>query len=185
MASSGFHLLLLLLGASAVLASKTPKSKVVKCAVCHSLITELHSSISQVDPRKKIDVGSYRIDADGKQKLSSVKYAGSELHMMELMETVCESMKDYAQARHKETGRLEAIRLVVDGAMNPRFSEYEMVQDPDLNKGLEFHCNTLVEEFEDELVAHFRENAESDVEGSQQTFCYEVSDVCTGVKDEL
>lgn len=162
-----------------------PKSKVVKCAVCHSLITELHSSISQVDPRKKIDVGSYRIDADGKQKLSSVKYAGSELHMMELMETVCESMKDYAQARHKETGRLEAIRLVVDGAMNPRFSEYEMVQDPDLNKGLEFHCNTLVEEFEDELVAHFRENAESDVEGSQQTFCYEVSDVCTGVKDEL
>lgn len=108
-----------------------------------------------------------------------------QLHMMELMETVCESMKDYAQARHKETGRLEAIRLVVDGAMNPRFSEYEMVQDPDLNKGLEFHCNTLVEEFEDELVAHFRENAESDVEGSQQTFCYEVSDVCTGVKDEL
>ncbi|XP_042888603.1 protein canopy homolog 2-like [Penaeus japonicus] len=185
MASLGFHLLLLLLGASAALASKPPKSQVVKCAVCRSLINELHSSISQVDPRKKINVGSYRIDADGKQKLSSVKYAGSELHMMELLETVCESMKDYAQARHKETGRLEAIKLVVNGAMNPRFGEYEMVQDPDLNKGLEFHCNTLVEEFEDELVAHFRENAEGDIEDSQEALCYEVTNACTGVKDEL
>ncbi|KAG0712014.1 Protein canopy 1 [Chionoecetes opilio] len=52
---------------------------VVRCAVCRSLVNELRTAILEVDPRKAIEVGSYRIEADGKQKLSSVKYAGSEV----------------------------------------------------------------------------------------------------------
>ena len=53
--------------------------QVVKCAVCRSLVNEVQSSIASVDPRKKVDVGSYRIDENGKQKLSQIKYAGSEV----------------------------------------------------------------------------------------------------------
>ncbi|KAK3865001.1 hypothetical protein Pcinc_029355 [Petrolisthes cinctipes] len=166
-------------------ANKPPKSQVVKCAVCRSLVTELHSAVNEVDPRKKIDVGSYRIDADGTQKLSSVKYAGSEMHMMDVMESVCGTMKDYAQARHKETGNLEAIKLIINGKMNPRFSEYEMVQDPDLNKGLEFHCEALLEDFEDQILEHFRTGSEGDIEESKEKFCGQVTKVCQGVKDEL
>lgn len=108
-----------------------------------------------------------------------------QIHMMEVIESVCETMKDYAQARHKETGKVEAIKLIVDGKMNPRFSEYEMVQDPDLNKGLEFHCQALLEDFEDEVLVHFRINSESDIEESKETFCGQVTKVCQGVKDEL
>lgn len=186
MATFVLHLLLVL--AVAVFgagSSKPPKSQVVKCAVCRSLVTELHAAISEVDPRKKINIGSYRIDADGSQKLSSVKYAGSEVHMMELMETACNTMEDYAQARHKETGRLEAIKLVINGAMNPRFSEFEMVQDPDLNKGLKFHCEAILEDYEDEVVAHFKTSLESAIQESQEKFCGQVTKVCQGVKDEL
>ncbi|XP_045583648.2 protein canopy homolog 2 [Procambarus clarkii] len=186
MSSIGFQFVTLLsLAICGVLSSQPPKSQVVKCAVCRSLVNELHAAISEVDPRKKIDVGSYRIDADGKQKLSSVKYAGSELHMMELMETVCGSMKDYAQARHKETGKLEAMKLIVNGAMNPRFGEYEMVQDPDLNKGLQFHCESIVEDFEDEVILYFKENSELDLEESQDQFCRKLTRICDGVRDEL
>lgn len=186
MSSLVFQLLMVLMMAvCSVVSSKPPKSQVVKCAVCRSLVNELHAAISDVDPRKKIDVGSYRIDADGKQKLSSVKYAGSEMHMLEVMETVCGSMKDYAQARHKETGKLEAMKLIVNGAMNPRFGEYEMVQDPDLNKGLQFHCESIVEDFEDEVVVYFKENAELDLEESQEKFCTKLTNICEGVRDEL
>ncbi|XP_068229837.1 protein seele [Palaemon carinicauda] len=169
----------------ACVSSEVPKSKIVKCAVCNSLVSELHEAIDKVDPRKKIDVGSYRLDKDGKQKLSSVQYAGSEMHMLEVLESVCDSFKDYAQARHKETGKLEAIRLVVNGAMNPRFGEYEMVQDPDLNRGLNFHCESIVEEYEDEIVSHFRKSSDLDRESSQLKFCNEMTDICKDLKDEL
>lgn len=186
MASVGFpFVVVLILAVSGIFSSKPPKSRVVKCAVCRSLVSEVHAAIDEVDPRKKIDVGSYRIGADGKQKLSSVKYAGSELHMMEVMENVCENMKDYAQARHKETGKLEAVKLVVNGAMNPRFNEYEMVQDPDLNKGLQFHCESIVEEFEDEVVAYFKKHSEIELRDSQEQFCGELTGICSGVRDEL
>lgn len=104
--------------------------------------------------------------------------------MMEVMETVCSSMKDYAQARHKETGQLEAIKLVVGGSMNPRMAEYEMVQDPDLNKGLEFHCEAIVEEFEDDIVTFFKES-DGSLSDLQEQFCGDVTSLCTGVKDEL
>ncbi|KAG7168502.1 protein canopy homolog 2-like [Homarus americanus] len=185
MSSLVFQLMVLTLVVCSALSSKPPKSQVVKCAVCRSLVNEFHAAISEVDPRKKIDIGSYRIEADGKQKLSSVKYAGSEMHMLEMMETVCDNMKDYAQARNKETNKLEAIKLVVNGAMNPHFSEYEMVQDPELNKGLQFHCESIVEDFEDEVVAYFKDNSELDIKDSQEQFCSKVTKICVGVRDEL
>ena len=78
------------------------------------------------------------------------------------------------------------MKLVIDGAMNPRFSEYEMVQDPDLNKGLEFHCDTIVEEFEDEFMKYFK-NVDSDriLDEVQDEFCNDVTEICVDVKDEL
>ncbi|KAK7026757.1 Protein canopy 2 [Halocaridina rubra] len=180
-----FQLLYMITLFTSALTTSPPKSKIVKCAVCNSLVGELHDAVSKVDPRKKINVGSYRIDADGGQKLSSVKYAGSEAHMMEVLESVCDNFKDYAQAQHKETGKIETIKLVVDGAMNPRFSEYEMIQDPDLNKGLNFHCDAIVEEYEDEIIAHFKTNSDREVELSQFEFCNDVTGICKDVKEEL
>lgn len=164
--------------------SKVGKSKEMKCVVCKSLLLELYDVISKVDPRKTIDIGSYRIQSDGKQDVKPKKYAGSEIHMMDVLETVCESMDDYVQARHKETGVLDVIKLVVNGAMNPNFGNYDVVQDPDLNKGVKYHCQTLVEEYEDEIIGHFRINSEQDVKEAQTQFCMKENKICT-VRDEL
>lgn len=108
-----------------------------------------------------------------------------QMHMMDVMDTVCESMQDYAQGRHKETGKLEAIKLVSDGKMNPRFGEYEMVQDPDLNKGLKYHCESIVEDYEDDIVKYFKNHSEAGLEDSQEEFCNKLTKICKGVKDEL
>lgn len=107
--------------------------------------------------------------------------------MTEVLETVCKSFKDYAQAKHKETGRLEAIAIVgKDGQMNPHFGDYNMVQDPDLNKGLEFHCESIVEDFEDEIVAFFAGAKEGgELQESQEVFCVGMTGICKGVRDEL
>lgn len=164
--------------------SKVGKSKEMKCVVCKSLMMELYDVISQVDPRKTIDIGSYRIQSDGKQAVKPKKYAGSEMHMMDVLETVCEAMDDYAQVRHKETGVLDVIKLVVNGALNPNFGLYEVVQDPELNKGVKYHCQTLVEEYEDEIIAHFRVNSEQDVKEAQKQFCMKENKICI-VRDEL
>ncbi|KAB7495297.1 Protein canopy-like protein 2 [Armadillidium nasatum] len=107
-----------------------PKSKVLKCAVCKSLVYEVKKAILEVDPRKTVEVGSFRINPDGQQEKVTKKYAGSETHMTELLEKICDEFKDYAQARHKETNKIEVIKLVEDGKMNPRFGEYEMIQGP-------------------------------------------------------
>ncbi|KAG0730601.1 Protein canopy 2 [Chionoecetes opilio] len=134
--------------------------QVVRCAVCRSLVNELRTAILEVDPRKAIEVGSYRIEADGKQKLSSVKYADSE------------------------KGQLEAIKLVENGNMNPRMKEYDMVQDPDLNKGLEFHCEAIIEEHEDDIVKFFKKSSDASLPDLQEEFCGDVTSLCRGVKDE-
>lgn len=51
----------------------------ISATSCAIVILYKNNKSFQVDPRKKIDVGSYRIEGDGKQKLSAVKYAGSEV----------------------------------------------------------------------------------------------------------
>ena len=111
----------------------------------------------------------------------------SQTHMTELMETLCKSFSDYAQAYHKTTGKLEVISIVgKDGKMNPHFSDYDMVQDPDLNKGLEFHCQSIVEDYEDDILKHFSTvEQDGDVSLSKRQFCAELTSVCPAGKTEL
>ena len=69
---------------------------------------ELYDVISKVDPRKTIDVGSYRIQSDGKADTKPKKYAGSEIHMMDVLETVCDSMDDRYSLPSK--GRMAVLK---------------------------------------------------------------------------
>ena len=42
-------------------------SETLKCLVCKSLVEELEAAIAKVDPRKKIETGSFRLDGAGSQ----------------------------------------------------------------------------------------------------------------------
>lgn len=106
--------------------------------------------------------------------------------MTDVMESICSSFSDYAQAHLKTTGELSVIPIVgKDGKMNPRFSEYDMVQDPDLNKGLEFHCQSIIEDFEEEILKYFSNIAVKDVSISQESLCSKITSVCPVTKSEL
>ena len=91
----------------------------------------VHSShYCQVDPNKKVEVGSFRLSGDGNQngrKLVSlywwqlaqnlvsvsfqIPYARSNEHLSEVVDTVCKNFEDYAQATAKASGDPTIIRL--------------------------------------------------------------------------
>ncbi|XP_076043518.1 canopy family protein seele isoform X4 [Oratosquilla oratoria] len=111
--------------------------------------------------------------------------AVAKLHMVEVLETVCKRFDDYAQAVHKTTGRLTVMQLVINGAMNPNFGDYELKQDSELNRSLEFYCNGMVEEYEEDITALYGENPEIGKKDLQKVLCNEMADLCSEQKEEL
>lgn len=98
---------------------------------------ELEWEIAQVDPRKTIQMGSFRINPDGSQSVVEVRplplsplpvplrgdpadpspgpqvpYARSEAHLTELLERVCEKMKEYGEKVDPATHRKSYVRVI-------------------------------------------------------------------------
>ncbi len=48
-------------------------SQTLRCLVCQSLVDEMLFAIARVDPHKKIDTGTFRLDGHGEQKRSVVR----------------------------------------------------------------------------------------------------------------
>ena len=76
-----------------------------------------------------------------------VKYARSEIHLSELVDSVCEEFENYVQAREKTGERaVTIIRITTkSGGMNPLFGSVDIVPDEDLNKRLKFYVREKLE----------------------------------------
>nr|XP_057925460.1 protein canopy-1 isoform X2 [Doryrhamphus excisus] len=72
------------------------RNQMLYCSACHAIVDELNHSINLVDPKKTINVGSFRLDPDGSMKDKKVPLARSETHLSELLDGVCDHMSDYA-----------------------------------------------------------------------------------------
>jgi len=178
---------------SPVAAKKSKKKKLVnfesdnvRCLVCQSVADEFLVAINRVDPKKKTETGTFRIDAKGNQKKNLVPYARSQEHLMDLTEKLCDAFEDYVQAKWKSSGEPTVIRLTTpEGNMNPRFTEVDIEPDEDLNTKLKFYCRSVVEDQED----HFMEllpNSEND-SILREEICVNRSKLCKTVakRDEL
>ncbi|XP_043231441.1 protein canopy homolog 2-like [Amphibalanus amphitrite] len=154
----------------------------LNCMVCEVIVNELEKGIAAVDPKKVIDLGG-RLEADGSRKIIKKQYRRSEVHLGELLEGVCEKMDDYAQGHWKDTGAKDLLPIIVDGAMNPRMSEFELLQDSNLNRGIKDYCQTIVEEQEDELMAFLAKEHEN----ASHQFCFHETSICShhSHKEEL
>uniref|UniRef100_L7M6D1 Putative er protein with keel retention signal n=1 Tax=Rhipicephalus pulchellus TaxID=72859 RepID=L7M6D1_RHIPC len=129
-----------------------PTVQELKCQVCKALVTESVAAISKVDPKKKIPVGSFRLQADGTQKQKSIPYAGSEAHMHDVLDEVCSQMDNYAQATHKENGELILVNLSKDV---DKLSTYQVVPDPTANGKIRQLCEDMIGEYEDDYMRVF------------------------------
>lgn len=57
--------------------------------VCKATIEEMLLAIAKIDPKKRADVGGYRMDSEGKSVTRTVQYSKSETYLTELMENIC------------------------------------------------------------------------------------------------
>ncbi|CAH2282036.1 canopy homolog 1 [Pelobates cultripes] len=71
------------------------RDPVLYCGACRALVDELLYEIRKVNPKKTVEVGSFRISPDGTQEKNKVPLAKSEQYLTELIESICEKMDDY------------------------------------------------------------------------------------------
>jgi len=157
-------------------------SATLKCLVCKALVEEIDHLIAKVDPKKKVEVGTFRISSDGSQTRKLIPYARSQEHLMEVVDKVCKGFEDYAQAKSKASGKPTIIRIVTpEGNMNPQMGEVDMVPDDDLNTRLKFYCENLVEDLEDDIMTIF---AEEDAKDLDVELCSKRGNVCEDMAPE-
>ncbi|XP_056634173.1 protein seele [Diorhabda sublineata] len=151
----------------------------LRCLVCEKSIYEINREVNKLDPNKKVDVGGYRLDAQGNYEHKTVPQTKSELALSEIIEGVCNKMDNYIRAKWKNNGSLTLLNMLTDiGTMNPDWSDVDIIQDGDLNKSLKFYCEGIMEEHEEEIITLYQKG-ETDV---SKAFCITQSNICTDFK---
>lgn len=144
----------------------------IRCGACRALVDEMEWAISQVDPKKMIQTGSFRINPDGSQSIREVPLARSEGHLMELMEEVCERMQDYGERVDPTTSRktYERVRSWDGTALD--LSEAKL--DSRVTSDLKYACETIVEQQEDEIIEFFAHETDN----VKDKLCSKRTDLC-------
>jgi len=168
------HLGLLLTLLSALFLSLAEaRDKQAFCATCHVVVEEMEYTISKVDPKKLLQVNSFRVDPNGNQKSSNIPFARSETHLTELMESVCERMTDYAKSTSKETGKLSYVRTKTrEGEEGLKLENVSLSGQS--SEKLKFMCENLIEDHEEELTDFLKTPQDNAVEA----FCGAHSGIC-------
>uniref|UniRef100_A0A1W7RIP3 Protein canopy 2-like protein n=1 Tax=Agkistrodon contortrix contortrix TaxID=8713 RepID=A0A1W7RIP3_AGKCO len=148
------------------------KSQDLRCGACRALVDELEWEISQVDLKKTIQIGSFRINPDGSQSIVEVPYARSEAHLTELLENICENMNNYGEKVDPSTRRKNYARVVSFDGTKMDLSETKY--DGDVTSSLKFACEKIAEEYEDELIEFFSHEAEN----VKDRLCSKRTDLC-------
>ncbi|XP_059062543.1 protein seele [Achroia grisella] len=177
MKSSVFILLLPLL-LTFVSARIDPKN--LKCLVCRTTFEELNTVIKSVDKWKKVDVGNFRMDASGNLQQQKLPAHRSAVYISEVIDGICKKMDDYVRVYFKATGKLAIMQLMTpDGKMNGDFSKTKFVTDDDLNKSLEYYCERMFEENEDEITDLYKNRPEDDVmPDAEREICFNHAEYC-------
>ncbi|KAM9323527.1 protein canopy-1 [Pholidichthys leucotaenia] len=154
------------------------RNKVLYCSACKAIVDELNYSISKVDPKKTINVGSFRLNPDGSMEDKRVPLARSETHLSELLDGVCNSMSDYALYVDPDTQQKEYRRFAprVNGAAGdfPDFTNFQF-DGPEASNDLKFACETVVEELEDEIISAYSQDEQGNI---HEELCNRLSDYC-------
>ncbi|KAJ8358546.1 hypothetical protein SKAU_G00150710 [Synaphobranchus kaupii] len=144
----------------------------IKCGACRALVDEMEWEISQVDPKKMIQTGSFRINPDGSQSIREVPLARSEGHLLEVMEELCEKMKDYGERVDASTNRKVYVRVTSRDGKTMDLSETTL--DSRVTSGLRYACETIVEQHEDELIEFFAHETDN----VKDKLCSKRTDLC-------
>ncbi|XP_074543930.1 protein canopy-1 isoform X2 [Halichoeres trimaculatus] len=154
--------------------SQGKRDDVLYCSACRAIVDELNYSISQVDPKKIINVGGFRINPDGTMTDKKVPLARSQTHLSELLDQVCDSMTDYALYVDPDSQVRQYRRFAPrSGGASADFPDFKNFQfdGPEASSALKFACESIVEDLEDDIMSLFSHES-LDV---QNQLCYRSS----------
>lgn len=89
-----------------------------------------------------MEIGNFRLDADGNVIKKKIPLSRSEIHISDVLDDICNRMDDYVRAKYKSNGKLTIMKLMTEsGQMNPDMSIVDIIQDGDLNKSLKHYVS--------------------------------------------
>lgn len=155
-------------------------TKLLRCLVCRATVKEIQWQLAEVDPSREVEIGNYRMDAKGNTVHKRVPLIQSEVFISDMLDSICEKMSDYVRATYKSNGQLTILNLMTsEGVMNPEMSKVDIIQDGDLNKSLKYYCETIVEEYEDNIISLFIEGKTN----VKNELCTNVAHLCNSMDD--
>nr|ADD38042.1 Protein canopy-1 [Lepeophtheirus salmonis] len=156
-------------------------SKSLRCLVCKALVEEVNYVIDSTSPTKKTTTREK--DIRNNYEVVKIPYKRSQEQLTDIVESICSHFEDYVQAQSKADKSPAVIRLTTrtGNGMNPDFGNYDVVPDEDLNTRLKFYCNSIVEEFEDDIMDIFIQENKSEA-WEKQELCYQKSGICISAK---
>ncbi|PIC42169.1 hypothetical protein B9Z55_009333 [Caenorhabditis nigoni] len=142
----------------------------LECGACSLLVTHFELKIAGVDPKKKIEVGSFRVSPTGEQKgLKEIGYARSESHLTEIIEHVCDEAKHYKLVVNTITGKSVYVHKDATYLKGDESSK--------MRSRLQNACNDFIDSHEDELLTFLKTAHEEPV----KQFCHLEVGVCSSV----
>uniref|UniRef100_A0A2K6SWA9 Canopy FGF signaling regulator 2 n=1 Tax=Saimiri boliviensis boliviensis TaxID=39432 RepID=A0A2K6SWA9_SAIBB len=106
--------------------------------------------------------------------LWEVPYARSEAHLTELLEEICDRMKEYGEQIDPSTHRKNYVRVVSRNGESSELDLQGIRIDSDISGTLKFACESIVEEYEDELIEFFSREADN----VKDKLCSKRTDLC-------
>ncbi|XP_050401342.2 protein canopy homolog 2 [Patella vulgata] len=158
-----------------VISVDSKRDKQLYCAVCRALVDEINWSISEVDPKKTVQVGSFRVDTHGNQAISEKPYARSETHLTELMEGICHKMDDYVKTTDVTSGRTSVVRTT--SRTGKALSLKNLSTDKESQKTIKFYCESVIEDHEEDMIGLFKREVLPEIE---KAICGDIVSACTG-----
>lgn len=139
------------------------------------MVDEVHHSISQVDPKKTVQVGSFRVDSRGNQATHEKPYARSEIHLIETLESICEKFRDYSETTDS-AGHKTVIRTSSRNGLPLKLSNIKLSAEK--QQLFKFKCEHLIEDYEEDMIGIFRKEGIPE-EKVEQIICGDIVSVCT------
>jgi len=152
--------------------------KELLCGVCHVIADELQWEISQVDPRKTLEIESFRVDPRGNQNTKKIQYARSETHLIEQLDNMCEKMNNYAESTDPNTGKKSYIRTSSRSGEAVTLSNVAI--SGDIAQKLKHACESIIEDYDDDIIASFKKERKD----PKRYMCRTTTGLCISDDDE-
>uniref|UniRef100_A0A8C6BJI2 DUF3456 domain-containing protein n=1 Tax=Monodon monoceros TaxID=40151 RepID=A0A8C6BJI2_MONMO len=125
---------------------------------CRALVDEVEYDVTKAR-QKKTKVGSLRINPDGTQERRKIPLAQSEAFLTDLLDKVCERMNDYKLEEDPVTKEKTFKRFAPrkGDKIYEEFLKFSFYSDA--YRHLKFSCETIREEYEDEIFSLIAQEA--------------------------